>query len=187
MSAPNYQKSREAMVVSQLQPAGITDANVVEAYRTVARENFLPENLKGVCYLDECINLGNGKVLLEPLLHGLMVSELKVQSGETALIIGDETGYSKAILEQLGANVKNAADHYDIVLVNGAVAEIPNSLTDRLNSGGRLAAIVVPAGKAIGKIAVVTKENSGALAKQVFEDAVAPYVPGYEPKPGFVF
>ena len=192
MSAQNHQKdsfakARESMVVSQLQPAGITNERVVEAYRAVERENFIPDNLKSVCYLDECINLGQGKVLLEPMLHGWMVSELNIKAGETALIVGDDTGYSKAILEHLGASVTATAGSYDIVLVNGAVSEISNSLTDRLNTGGRLACIVVPFGKAIGTVVIVTKEASGALAKQVLKDAAAPYVPGYEPKPGFTF
>lgn len=192
MSAPNYQKdsfttARESMVVSQLQPAGITDERVIEAYRAVERENFVPGNLKAVCYLDECINLGPNKVLLEPMLHGWMISKLNITGGETALIVGDDTGYSEAILKHLGANPQTSANSYDVVLVNGAVADITNALTDRLNPGGRLACIQLPFGKAIGKIVLITKEASGTLVRQVLQDAAAPYVPGYEPKPGFAF
>jgi len=183
----NFHKAREAMVVSQLQPAGIMDERVIEAYRSVPRETFLPENLKSVCYLDESIALGNGRFLLEPLLHGLMVDELEIQPGETVLNIGDDTGYSAAIVTKLGGNVTDAAESYDVILINGAVAEIPDFLTAKLNSGGRLACIIVPKVKAMGKIVIVTRETTGTLAKQVFEDATAAYVPGFEPKPEFVF
>lgn len=191
MSALLLEKAREAMVVSQLQPAGITSERVLEAYRTTPRENYLPEGLKAVCYLDESLRLDNGGVMLEPLLHGLMVEELKIQNTDRVLDIGDTTGYSAAILAKLAGTVvpgtQDTAGSFDVILVNGAVAAIPEALMNKLDVGGRLACILVPGGKAMGKIVIATRENSGAVAKQVFEDAVAAYVPGYEPKPGFVF
>lgn len=185
----NFEKAREAMVVSQLQPAGIMSEAVIEAYRAVKREDFLPENLKAVCYLDESLPLADGTKVLEPLLHAIMVDELDIKRGEKVLDIGDSTGYSAAILEHLGATVaKEAVDApFDAIIINGAVGEIPEDVLNKLTTGGRLAAIVVPKGKAMGKIVVATKESSGAVAKQVFEDATAAYIRGYEPKAEFVF
>ncbi len=191
MSASNLQKARESMVVSQLQPAGIISEAVLDAYRNVAREDFLPEHLKAVCYVDESLKLDNGQVMLEPMLHGLMVEELKIKSTDRALDIGDTTGYSAAVLAKLAGTVvpgdENTHGAFDIILINGAVAEIPEKLINKLDAGGRLACILIPNGKGVGKIVVATKEPSGAIAKQVFEDAISAYIPGYEPKQEFTF
>ena len=186
-----YQKARDAMVVSQLQPAGITSEAVLDAYRTVARENYLPEALKPVCYLDESLRLENGQMILEPLLHGLMVEELNITPNDRILDIGDSTGYSAAILAKLGGTVVPGTEEtqgsFDVILINGAVAEIPEKLMIKLDAGGRLACILQSRPGAVGKIVVATRENTGAVAKQVFEDAKAAYIPGYEPKAEFVF
>ena len=190
MTSSALLKARESMVVSQLQPAGITTERVIEAYRTVAREDFLPENLKHVCYLDESIDLGHGGTLLEPLLHGLMVNELDIQGSEFVLDLGDPTGYSKAILTQLGANVStelSSSHNFDAILINGAVAFIPDPLIAQLKVDGRLACILQPEAGEVGKIVILTKEQGGTLSKQVFEDAKARYVAGFEPVQGFVF
>ncbi len=192
MTATNYQKARESMVVSQLEPSGITDKRIVEAYREVPREAFLPEGMKAVAYLDESIQLGNGHSLLEPLLHASMVKELNIQSSDKVLDIGDVTGYSAAILSKLSDavsvwNGQNAPATYDCILLNGAVAEIPDALMSQLNAGGRVAAIVVPGGKAIGQIVVATREDNGTISKQILDDAVAAYLPGLEPKQEFIF
>ncbi len=196
MSASNLQKSnlgkaREAMVVSQLQPAGIISEAVLEAYRSVAREDFVPEHLRSVCYLDESLKLDSGQVMLEPLLHGLMVEELDIQRTDRALDVGDTTGYSAAILAKLAGTVvpgsEDTQGSFDVIVVNGAVAEIPEKLMTKLDIGGRLACILIPDGKGVGKVVIATKEASGAIAKQVFEDASAAYIPGYEPKDAFIF
>lgn len=178
------------MVVSQLQPNGVSDERVLEAYRSVKREDFLPEHLKAVCYLDENIDLGNGVTLLEPMLHALLIEELEIAEGNKVLDLGDVTGYSAAILSKLGGqvvtNFENPGADFDVILLNGAVAVIPDNLVALLATGGRLGTILQPEGK-VGKIAIVTKEESGALAKRLLQDAKVPYLKGFEPKKEFVF
>lgn len=190
MSVSNFEKAREAMVVSQLQPNGVSEERVLDAYRSVKREDFLPEPLKGVCYLDENIDLGNGFTLLEPMLHGLLVEELDIEPSDKILDIGDVTGYSAAILAQLGGqvvtDVENPGSGFDVILLNGAVAVIPDHLVALLAPGGRLGTILQPEGK-VGKIAIVTKEASGAIARRMLQDAKVPYLKGFEPVKQFVF
>jgi len=181
-------KAREAMVVSQLQPNGVSSERTLAAYRAVPRENGLPEALKSVCYLDESFNLGDGTTRLEPMLHGIMVEKLEVKEGDKCLIIGDDTGYTASILSHLGGEILlQMQNGIDIIFINGAVTEIPPSLVTHLSGGGRIGAIVQPSGKSVGKITVAKRESGGSLACRYFNDAKAPYVPGYEPNPGFVF
>lgn len=214
MSAQNFQTARESMVQSQLHPSGVSSENVLNAYKSVPREVFVPEHLRSICYLDESIPLGNGQVLFEPMLHGKMVERLDVGPEDKALDLGDMTGYSAAILSRLAKDVTvidvpsvaldearkswlNLGYHniapgkmqglFDIVMLNGAVEAVPQDLLDLLVPGGRLACILQPSRRAVGKIAILTKEASGRIATRFFEDASASYIAGLEPKEKFSF
>jgi len=58
MTLQNFEKARENMVLSQLQPSGIVSERVMDAYRVIPREMFVPNALRGVSYLDDDIQLG---------------------------------------------------------------------------------------------------------------------------------
>jgi protein-L-isoaspartate(D-aspartate) O-methyltransferase len=74
---------------------------------------------------------------------------------------------------------------YDVLLFGGAVAELSPELTAQLGDGGRLLAVVRP-GDAVGR-ATLTTRAGGVLAHRVIFDAATPLLPGFAPKPVFVF
>lgn len=74
---------------------------------------------------------------------------------------------------------------FDAILINGAVAQIPESLFDQLADGGRLATVERPDGS-VGAIVVITRRD-GYNARAVICDAATPYLTGFEPKPAFAF
>ena len=67
----------------------------------------------------------------------------------------------------------------------GAVAEVPGEITSQLGEDGRLAAIVKPDNR-VGR-ATLTTRAGGVLGRRVVFDAAVPLLPGFEPKPAFVF
>ena len=96
---------REAMIDSQLKPCGVVNPRTSAAFFAVAREDFVAEGRRGLAYVDAAQPLGNGRELLAPLSLGLLVEEAHVKPGEKALVVAAGTGYSTAILAQLGATV----------------------------------------------------------------------------------
>jgi protein-L-isoaspartate(D-aspartate) O-methyltransferase len=74
---------------------------------------------------------------------------------------------------------------YEVVLFAGAVAEVPNEIAAQLAEGGRLLAVVRPA-SAMGRATLTTK-TGGLLAHRIIFDAATPLLPGFLPKPAFVF
>jgi protein-L-isoaspartate(D-aspartate) O-methyltransferase len=74
---------------------------------------------------------------------------------------------------------------YDVILFGGAVAEVPAEPAAQLTEGGRLLAVVNP-GNAMGR-ATLTTRTGGVLARRVIFDAATPLLPGFAPKPVFVF
>src|SRR6516225_898147 len=74
---------------------------------------------------------------------------------------------------------------YDVILFCGAVAEVPSEIDSQLAEGGRLLAIVKSA-SGIGR-AILRTRTGGVVAGRVLFDAATPFLPGFSPKPAFVF
>ncbi len=74
---------------------------------------------------------------------------------------------------------------FDVILFGGAVAEVPSEIVSQLAEDGRLLAVVKP-GNTVGR-AILTRRAGGVLARRVIFDAATPLLPGFLPKPEFVF
>ena len=154
------------MVESQLRPQGVTDPRVLDAMGSVQRENFLPDRTRPLAYVDRSVAIGDGRFLPSPAVLGRLLTEMMIEPGQRALVVGAGTGYSSAVLNRVGLGVvalessAELADRarelgidvvegpleagwkklapYDRILIDGAVATIPDTIVDQLADGGRL-------------------------------------------------
>ncbi len=77
---------------------------------------------------------------------------------------------------------------YDVILVSGAVADVPAAWGAQLAEGGRLLVIVrADNGVAQTGVARLYTKTGGVLAVSVLFDAQTPYLPGMAPRPSFTF
>jgi len=74
---------------------------------------------------------------------------------------------------------------YDVILFCGAVAEVLSDIDSQLAEGGRLLAVVKSA-NGVGRATLRTR-TGGVVARRVLFDAATPLLPGFLPKPAFVF
>lgn len=74
---------------------------------------------------------------------------------------------------------------YDVIFVNGAVSDVPASLTDQLVDGGRLVA-VVRGEDGVGVVRLFRRAGGSVSSRPLFETLPA-LLPGFEPKPVFRF
>ena len=74
---------------------------------------------------------------------------------------------------------------YDVIVIDGAVGDIPSALTDRLDEGGRLVAVVI-GDSGIGAGTLYTRVKCG-IAKRTLFDASIPRLPDFALESGFVF
>ncbi|MBV8592826.1 MAG: protein-L-isoaspartate O-methyltransferase, partial [Caulobacteraceae bacterium] len=102
---PDYAAARLNMVESQVRPNKVTDPRLLEALLEVSREDFVPDQLRGVAYVDEDVPLGGGRFLMEPMVFARLVQTAAVKPGDTVLEVGGGTGYSAAVLARLAARV----------------------------------------------------------------------------------
>ena len=77
---------------------------------------------------------------------------------------------------------------YDVIIMGGAVAQVPAAITDQLAEGGRLAAVLTPPGQAtdMGRGTLFVRQ-AGVLSHVDLFDAGTPPLPGFAPPPAFVF
>ena len=104
---------RRLMLDSQIKPNKVTDLRVQDALLAVPREIFVPESLKPVAYVDEDLNLGAGRYLIEPRVFARMLQEAGIAAGDKVLDIAAGSGYTAAVLGHLAGSVvalESAAD-----------------------------------------------------------------------------
>jgi protein-L-isoaspartate(D-aspartate) O-methyltransferase len=79
---------------------------------------------------------------------------------------------------------------YNVILVNGAVGEIPAAVTDQLAEGGRLVTVTEgSAGPSEARCgcAVLMTRAEGKLSSRPIFDATVEVLPGFARRPAFVF
>ena len=188
---PDFAAARRAMIDSQLRPEGVTDPALLAAMASVPREQFVPEPLRPLAYTDRPLDLGNGTALMPPAALARLLTELGPRAGERALVVGSGNGYAAKVLEALGLQV-DVADHhhsagkaiYDLILIDGAVEDVPAGLVARLSPEGRLGTAVAEDGitrLAIGRVA------GGVLSLRRFADSEVPVLPGFTRPRVFTF
>jgi protein-L-isoaspartate(D-aspartate) O-methyltransferase len=79
-----------------------------------------------------------------------------------------------------------AAAPYDVVLIEGAVQQVPQAILDQLAEGGRLAVVLSGAPGALGVAQLFVKEGGVTSGRPLFE-AGTPLLPGFAPPPRFTF
>lgn len=92
---------------------------------------------------------------------------------------------SVQFLEEPPQQGHRARAPYDVILFGGAVAEIPDEIANQLGEGGRILA-VIRGDVGMGRATVISR-TGGLLAHRVIFDAATPLLPGFRPKPAFVF
>jgi len=75
---------------------------------------------------------------------------------------------------------------FDVILIEGAVRQVPQAILDRLAPGGRLTTVVAGSEGAQGVAQLFMKEGDAVSARPLF-DAGTPLLPGLVPPPRFTF
>lgn len=75
---------------------------------------------------------------------------------------------------------------YDVVLIEGAVREVPKAISDQLAEGGRLATVIADPSGALGVAHLYVKQGGVVSGRPLF-DAGSPPLPGFAPPARFTF
>jgi protein-L-isoaspartate(D-aspartate) O-methyltransferase len=75
---------------------------------------------------------------------------------------------------------------YDVILIEGAVREVPKAISDQLAEGGRMATVIADPSGALGVAHLYVKQGGVVSGRPLF-DAGSPPLPGFAPPARFTF
>lgn len=101
----DFTARRTMMVDTQVRPSDVTKFPIIDAMLKVARENYVPVAQREAAYLGENLNLGDGRILLEPRTLAKMLDALAIGNDELVLDIGCAYGYSSAVIAHMAEAV----------------------------------------------------------------------------------
>jgi len=90
------------------------DELVVEAVARVARELFVPADLRERAWEDGALPIGAGQTISQPSLVAYMVALLDLRGGERVLDVGTGSGYHAAVLAQIASHVWTIERHEEL-------------------------------------------------------------------------
>ena len=181
---------RELFVPSEQMDAAYAGVNVplgrrrvVLAPRTMSKllqaADIQPDEL----VLDVGAGLGYSSALAARMAEAVIALEEDADlAGEAERALSEASADNVAVTS--GALVDGAPRHgpYDVVLIEGAVQEIPDALFGQLKEGGRIVAIFLE--DALGTARVGYKDAQGVSWRFAF-NATAPVLPGFEKRREF--
>lgn len=214
----NFAAARHNMVESQVRPNGITDHRIIDAMAQVRREDFVPAERKTIAYLDDDVQLKEGRFLIEPMAFARMIHLALIKPTDKVLVVGAGTGYGARVIAMLAKSVvalesdsdllalargflagtgnvevvegSLAAGHaagapYDVIIVEGRISAVPESLFAQLANEGRIVAAV--GNTDVSKMQIATLADGHRSSRSAFDVSIAP-LPGFVvEKAAFVF
>jgi protein-L-isoaspartate(D-aspartate) O-methyltransferase len=99
--------AREQMIEQQVHAWQVFDERVLDAMRTVRREQFAPQRFGMLALADTGIPIGHGQSMLAPKLDGRILEALAIKPTDMALDVGTGSGFLAACMGRLAARVQS--------------------------------------------------------------------------------
>jgi protein-L-isoaspartate(D-aspartate) O-methyltransferase len=101
----DFSARRTMMVDTQVRPSDVTKFPIIEAMLSVKREDFVTAAQREAAYMGDNLELGGGRVILEPRTLAKMLDALDIGPEELVLDIGSALGYSSAVIAHMAQAV----------------------------------------------------------------------------------
>jgi protein-L-isoaspartate(D-aspartate) O-methyltransferase len=192
--APSSAIARRAMIDSQLRTSGVNEEYVLARMLAVPREDFLPAEKASLAYIDRAVTLGAAGHLAAPLFYGKLVLEAAPKPDDRVLVVEGGTGYLAELLRPLVADVTpiGAADaataagagDFSLIVIDGAIEQLPETLAARLAEGGRIVS-----GLVLRKVTRLAsgRKVAGRVTLQPVEDLGIPVLHAFDAPKGWTF
>lgn len=88
-------------LIEQIREKGIRDLEILRAFDTIPRHEFLPQAVWHRAYEDAPLPIGFGQTASQPSLQALYMQILQLRPSDRVLEIGTGSGFQTAVLAQL--------------------------------------------------------------------------------------
>jgi protein-L-isoaspartate(D-aspartate) O-methyltransferase len=124
----DFAAEREEMVQRQIAGRGIKGRRLLEAFREVPREQFVPEAVRDLAYEDGPLPIEAEQTISQPYIVALMIEAAEVAPGDRVLEVGAGSGYAAAVMSRIAAQVVAVERHRLLV-------ELARARMERLGYG----------------------------------------------------
>jgi protein-L-isoaspartate(D-aspartate) O-methyltransferase len=104
-----FSTARQKMVDGQVRPSDVTDSRIIDAMLAVPREAFVPENQRGLAYLDLDLDVSEAgstkRFLIKPAVTAKLLHAAEISATDHVLVVGCATGYLAAVVAQFAGQV----------------------------------------------------------------------------------
>jgi protein-L-isoaspartate(D-aspartate) O-methyltransferase len=111
----DFAAEREKMVRQQIAGRGIEGRRLLDAFRAVPRELFVPEGVRDFAYEDGPLPIEAGQTISQPYIVALMIEAAGIAPGDRVLEIGAGSGYAAAVMSRIAAEVVAVERHLELV------------------------------------------------------------------------
>lgn len=206
---------RNTMVDCQVRPNHVSDVRVTGAMRALPREAFAPPAVNAYCDADIPLGggrylfnpsltarLAQAALSVNPA-HALVVgagagylAAILASAGVEVVALEEETRLETGALAEFAPKAEAvqgplaagwpASGPYDVIVIEGAVPEIPALYTAQLAPEGRIVAVLAANGDGIGRAVLAAAAGTGYACVTLF-DCTARLLPQFRRAPAFSF
>lgn len=110
----NMDRARANMVEQQIRPWAVLDQTVLDTFRFLPREKFVPPQWQNLAFADIEIPLGHGEHMMQPRVEARMLQALAIQPSDDCLEIGTGSGFMTACMTHLGRHTDSVDLYPDL-------------------------------------------------------------------------
>jgi protein-L-isoaspartate(D-aspartate) O-methyltransferase len=89
-------------ILSQIRAAGVTNQNILKAFKIVDRLDFMPTGFSALAYSDNYIECESGRAMLSMQSVARVLQFLEPKPEDKTLLVGGNYGYLAAVLSVMG-------------------------------------------------------------------------------------
>ena len=115
----DFAKLRQRMVERQIAARGIRDERILDAFRAVPREQFVPEGSREWAYEDSPLPIEAEQTISQPYIVALMIEAAAIGPGDRVLEVGAGSGYAAAVISRLADMVFGVERHEELARLAG--------------------------------------------------------------------
>lgn len=141
---------------------------------------------------DLVLDIGCGSGYNAALISNMVGTIVATESNETLLAKAQKNWKTLGLcnIVPLEAPLQDGAEKhapYDVIFINGAVEDVPDSLYEQLNVHGRILAVIKEKGNFFGAAYLIEKTMSGDISRIKLFEAGTKTLEDFNKKPEFAF
>lgn len=110
----NFEAARRNMVEYQIRCCKVLEPELLDMIESLPREEYLPESVRSLAYMEGHVPLPCGQEMLSPLQEASIIQSLQLNGDERVLEIGTGTGFLTTMLAMRAADVVSCEIHEEL-------------------------------------------------------------------------